>query len=97
MVAWHLEDAFRKQDPQHCVLPFCTSPVDIFGIKSSYHDPNCIININQFLAKNQFRKFQHSFFYSDEKITEQTFYASQDFPSMIIGTNYGRVFIIQLF
>ena len=74
-----------------------TCALDLFGVTSSYKDPNCIININQFLAKNQFRKYQHSFFYSDELITEQTFYASQDFPSMIIGTNYGRIFIIQLF
>jgi WD40 repeat protein len=56
-----------------------------------------LININQFITKNYFSRHQHSFFYSDEKVLDQTFYISSDFPSMVLGTDYGRIFIIQLF
>ena len=56
-----------------------------------------MLNINPFIAKHYFTRYQHSFFYTDEKITDQTFYVASDFPSMIIGTNYGRVFIVQMF
>jgi len=74
--------------------------MDIFGSSqgsSPSNDSNCILNINQFVTKNYFSRHQHSFFYSDEKITDQTFYVASDFPSMVLGTNYGRVFVVQLF
>ena len=76
------------------------SQVDVFGtsrMPNGGKDPNCILNLNQFVTRNYFTRHQHSFFYSDEKITDQTFYVSSDFPSMVVGTNYGRIFVVQLF
>jgi len=58
---------------------------------------NNILNLHPFIQKNYFSRHQHSFFYHDEKITDQTFYIASDFPSMILGTNYGRIFFVQLF
>jgi hypothetical protein len=81
-------------------IPVHANDLDFFGSSSGHNqakDPNCILNINQFVAKNYFSRHQHSFFYCDEKVTDQAFYTSSDFPSMVLGTNYGRIFIVQLF
>ena len=40
---------------------------------------------------------QFQFFFSDEIVTESVIYTSSDHPSLIIGTNYGRIFMISMF
>lgn len=72
------------------------TPIELFGSPKS-KEPFSMLNISPYIVKNYFSRWQHSFFYSDEKITDQAFYVSTDFPSIVVGTNYGRIFIVQLF
>ena len=103
MVTWSLDSLFLNLaagTTKELRLSVHTNELDIFGSSTASNqakDSNCILNINQFVAKNYFSRHQHSFFYCDEKVTDQAFYASSDFPSMVLGTNYGRIFIVQLF
>lgn len=100
MVTWSLDSLFLNLaagSTKELRLPIHTNELDIFGSSTASNqakDSNCILNINQFVAKNYFSRHQHSFFYCDEKVTDQAFYASSDFPSMVLGTNYGRIFIV---
>lgn len=59
--------------------------------------PYSLLNINSFVTQNYFSRHQHSFFYKGERVTEQTFFVSAEYPSAIMGTNLGRIFIVQLF
>jgi hypothetical protein len=98
-LAWSLEHVLEEQEGQ-IRIPLSVNQIEVFGNSKTPNtgkDPNCILNLNQFVTKNYFTRHQHSFFYSDEEITDQTFYVSSDFPSMVVGTNYGRIFIVQLF
>ena len=100
MLTWNLSSLFLNLKVSNFTkqkLGLHLNEIDLFGDNIQDKSSNCIININYHIAKNYFSKYQHSFFYTDEKITEQSFYASSDFPGMIIGTNYGRIFIMQLF
>jgi len=59
--------------------------------------PNCLINFNPIILRNYYNQHQFQFFFSDEKIMDHVVYTSIDHPSLIIGTNYGRIFIISMF
>ena len=76
---------------------FCHyNEIDVFGV-AAQNSCHKLLTLNPFISKNYFSRYQHSFFFSDEKITCQTFYSSADYPSIIVGTDYGRIFIVQLF
>lgn len=71
--------------------------LDLYGTGDSDSDHFNKLSLNKFVTKNYLSRFQHSFFYADEQITDQAFYLAQDHPSLIVGTNYGRIFIVQCF
>jgi hypothetical protein len=101
MLSWSIEYLLKTSLSSH-KLPLHINNINVLGQSNSSstqssRDPNCILNLNQFITKNYLSRHQHSFFYSDELITDQTFYVSSDFPSIVIVTNFGRIFIIQLF
>lgn len=81
-------------------LALCINQLNVLD-KAERHRPHKspyqLLNINNFVAQNYFSKHQHSFFYRDERVTAQTFFVSAEYPSVILGTNFGRIFIVQLF
>jgi len=105
MITWSLEVLLRNALAPDTMstrkralkIPVHFNQIDIFGtskVSGPSTDSYCMLNINQFITKNYFSRYQHSFFYSDEKITDQTLYIASNFPSMILGTNYGRIFLV---
>lgn len=101
MITWSLQGILNKlfnaKDLLNFRIPTCVSNLS-FTAPSDVQPPrNTLINLHQYIQKNYFSRFQHSFFYENEYITDQTFYSASDFPSIILGSNYGRVFIVQLF
>jgi len=46
---------------------------------------------------NYYNKLNFQFFYTDEKITESVCTIDNQIPVYVIGTSYGRVFILQMF
>ena len=105
MITWSLEALLRNvfapgmldTSKSKLKIPAHVNQIDIFGaskVSGPSTDSYSMLNINHFITKNYFGPYQHSFFYSDEKITDQTLYIASDFPSMILGTNYGRIFLV---
>lgn len=81
-------------------IAMCVSPLDIFekaDRQGGYKSPFQLLNLNSFVANTYFSKHQHSFFKRGEEVTAQTFFVSAEYPSVILGTNFGRIFIVQLF
>ena len=81
MITWSLEALLNDMVPQNLddkqekepKIPTHLNKMDIFGSSqgsSQSNDSNSILNINQFVTKNYFSRHQHSFFYSDERITD---------------------------
>lgn len=104
MLTWSLQSILANLKVNNLSLDqkiaLCVSPLDVFdkadrlaGQKSPFQ----LLNINSFVAQNYFSRHQHSFFYSGEEVTAQTFFVSAEYPSVILGTNFGRIFIVQLF
>ena len=79
-------------------IPLNISNLQLFG--QSPGEPvssNCLINFNPLVLKSYYNVKQFQFFYSDEKITSSALFADRESPSQLIGTNYGRVFVVPLF
>lgn len=97
MVSWSLQSIFlalkSKQHDKVVSVAANVTELKMFGSTNQ----DSVININPYVAQNYFSKHQHSFFYPGEKVTEQTFFVSAEFPSVILGTSRGRIFIVQLF
>ena len=64
---------------------------------SEPHIPNSLINFNSQVLKQFYNSSQFRFFFTDEKVTSSVIFQDKDSPSSIIGTNYGRIFMIPLF
>lgn len=47
--------------------------------------------------QSYFNKLQFEFFFTDEKVTKQVTFFDKDLPSLIVGTNYGRICIVPMF
>lgn len=74
-------------------LPVFVSAINVFPHQIN----NCPINFYPLVIKNFYNKHQFQFFFSDEAITDSVIYTSNEHPSLIIGTNYGRIFMIPMF
>jgi hypothetical protein len=59
--------------------------------------PNNILNFQPILIKSFYNKNQFSFFFPDESVTDSAIYTSSNHPSYLLGTNYGRIFMISMF
>jgi hypothetical protein len=111
MITWSLQSlfnqVFQKNKVKEAKLPVYITSLKLSGADDSSNlsdsssrlqtPKNSLIGLHPFIQKHYFSRHQHSFFYTDECITDQTFYVASDFPALVMGTNYGRVFIIQLF
>ena len=64
---------------------------------STNDDPGALINFQPILIKSFYNRNQYAFFFPDEEVTDSAIYTSSNHPSYIIGTNYGRIFIISMF
>jgi len=58
---------------------------------------NCPISFNDLIIQSYFNRLQFDFFFTDEKITKQVTFFDKDLPSLIIGTNYGRICLVPMF
>ena len=74
----------------------CITNLKLFG-STSESNSNCLLSFNDLVMHSYFNKSQFEFFYSDEKITQQVTFFDKDLPSLIIGTNYGRICIVPMF
>lgn len=102
MVSWSLQGVLaklfgQKSEMRMVRVPTCVSPISFMSSDDIQPPKNTLINLHPFIQKHYFSRYQHSFFYVDEVITDQTFYVASDFPAIVLGTNYGRIFIVQLF
>ena len=109
MLSWNFEKMFEGLglNINLCKLPvpMAISELSIFGNSSqsassgmkSSTSGNCLINFNQLIVKNYYNKLQFQFFFSDEKVVQSCTYASVEEPALIVGTNYGRIFIVPMF
>lgn len=74
------------------------SNLQIFGSQSNEsQSANSLINFNPLVMKSYYNLRHFQFFYSDEKITQSATFIDKECPSQIIGTNYGRIFMVPLF
>lgn len=74
-------------------MPMFANSVQVF----SQQVQQCPINFFSLVIKNIYNKHQFQFFFSDESVTDSVVYASIDNPALIIGTNYGRIFMVPMF
>lgn len=74
-------------------LPLFANGIQLF----SQYVQACPINFYSLVIKNIYNKHQFQFFFPDEQVTDSVVYASIDNPSLIIGTNYGRIFMVPMF
>ena len=74
-------------------LPVFVNQISVFPHQIN----NCPINFYPLVIKNFYNKHQFQFFFSDESITDSVIYTSIDHPCLIIGTNYGRIFMVPMF
>ena len=74
-------------------MPVFVNQISVFPSQIN----NCPINFYPLVIKNFYNKHQFQFFFSDETITESVIYTSIDHPCLIIGTNYGRIFMVPMF
>ena len=83
-------------------LPLCVTPMNhLLGgtcdTKEVTTGMNCPLNLNKLLLTNCYNKLNFQFFYTDEHVTESTCTVDNQMPVYVVGTNYGRVFILQMF
>lgn len=77
-----LNNIFQKEMRKDAAIPIYFTPIKISGtedlIKKDFSDSgktlpkanNQLLSLHPFIQKHYFSKHQHSFFYSDEKITD---------------------------
>ena len=98
MVTWSFETAIENLDyaaelTKDFKIPFFVNNITLFPQSVQ----NCPINFYSLVIKNIYNKHQFQFFFSDEHVTDSVVYTSIDNPSLIIGTNYGRIFMVPMF
>ena len=92
-----------RQEPsprsnQSAGIPLNISNLQVFGSQGSeLQSANTLINFNPLVMKSYYNVRHFQFFYSDEKITQSATFIDKECPSQIIGTNYGRIFLVPLF
>ena len=97
MITWTLEtiienlDSIRNNSKTH--IPMFVNSIALFQKLPN----NSLINFNPLIIRNYYNRNQFQFFFSDEVVTESVSYTSFDHPCLIIGTNYGRIFLIPMF
>ena len=82
------------------ILPLNISNLTLFGSQSKQsepHIPNSLIPFNSQVLKSFYNSCQFRFFFTDERVTAQVVFQDRDSPSSIIGTNYGRIFMMPMF
>jgi hypothetical protein len=60
-------------------------------------DPGALINFQPILIKSFYDRNQFAFFFPDESVTDSCVYTSANHPSYILGTNYGRIYLVSMF
>ena len=88
------------EDDSALQVPMNISNLTLFGSQSKQsepHIPNSLINFNSQVLKSFYNSSQFRFFFTDEKVTASVIFQDNDSPSSIIGTNYGRIFMIPMF
>eukprot|EP00347_Sterkiella_histriomuscorum_P013779 403363397 len=98
MISWSFETAIENLNyatelTREFRLPLFVNNINIFPQPVQ----SCPINFYSLVIKNIYNKHQFQFFFSDEHVTDSIVYASIDNPSLIIGTNYGRIFMVPMF
>lgn len=68
-----------------------------FSSTQADKNPISLLNFQPLLIKSFYNKHQFEFFYSDEKVTDSVIYASSNHPSYLLGTSYGRIFMVSMF
>jgi hypothetical protein len=98
-LCWNLKCLFNNLNAGlrngHPCLPFSLTPLSVFP--SLTDDPSNLINFQPILIKSFYNQNHYAFFFPDETVTDSAVYTSANHPSYIIGTNYGRIFIISMF
>lgn len=99
MLSWSLQPVLNslktKSNHEVTIAASCTQLSLTASQPSALHSSTeCPISINPYILKTYFSKYQHSFFLEGERVTEQTFFVSSEFPSVILGTTLGRIFIV---
>lgn len=97
MVTWYftsiIENLNHSLDYKGTQIPMFLNSITLFPNQIR----NCLININPLLVRNYYNKHQFQFFFTDEVIADSVIYTSVDHPCLIIGTNYGRIFLVPMF
>lgn len=97
MLSLDFESLFNNDQVNLNYVPLvCITNLKLFG-STSESNSNCLLSFNDLVMHSYFNKSQFDFFYSDEKITQQVTFFDKDLPSLIIGTNYGRICIVPMF
>lgn len=97
MVTWCLEAIIENLqfslDYSNAKIPLFLNKIKLFPTLKR----NCLMHFQPILSKNYYNKHQFQFFFASEIITESVIYTSIDHPSLIFGTNFGRIFLAPLF
>ena len=97
MITWNLESIIENLEygklSYKIQIPMFVNAINLFSKLPN----NCLINFNPLIIRNYYNKNQFKFFFSDEVVTDSVSYTSFDHPCLIIGTNYGRIFMIPMF
>ena len=100
MLSWDLEGLLKDGDINTDYTPLlCISNLQLFysQVAPENESINCPLSFNDLIIQTYFNKLQFDFFFTDEKVIHQTTFFDKDLPSLIVGTNYGRICIVPMF
>jgi hypothetical protein len=73
---------------------FSSSPE---GSNSSESPSQNLLNLQPILIRYIYNRHQFSFLFSDEQVTSSAIYLSAANPCYLVGTSYGRIFMLTMF
>jgi hypothetical protein len=97
MVSWTLSTLISNLDYTPTIKDY---KIPLFVNKLGLFDaavPYCPLNFYTLVIKSIYNKHQFQFFFADERIETSVVYTSVEAPSLVVGTNYGRIFIVPMF
>ena len=97
LISWNLETLLYNLHigyPHHTPsIPLVLNSLRLFPTPIA----NCLLPFHPLIIRSFYSSSQFQFFFSDERITDSLIYTSSVHPSLVFGTNYGRIFVTALF
>jgi hypothetical protein len=106
LITWSLtsliSNLYGGLTSNHPSIPLSLQPMTIFssspeGSNSSESPSQNLLNLQPILIRYIYNRHQFSFLFSDEQVTSSAIYLSAANPCYLVGTSYGRIFMLTMF